>query len=361
MRMHSTNRAQNPNNRASPKPWPLDPSCPLTDDDLVAVRKHRRAMQRGGYRPIGINSPWSLACPPHARGKAPLRKDWQKGQRSWQLLGTPTTDRDKAWAKAEANTGLLLGFREVPIQAIDIDVEDAAAVAGIVDLAAQHLPAGAIIRTRENTARCAVLFRCEPGAVKEKVQGERGAVERLAQGQQLVVHGTHPSGVPYVWRDRRSPWTVPAAELPLATESQIEAFLEAVDASGLLGSRIDRTAVRRRAPGDHVFTSDATEEMRDMLKAHGNQVLPAVEALIRKVGARGPGTRHNTLVTVTGELVRRRWSASLIEKHLVPLANEHFKECDWTDDIRRAVAYAEKQRAAAIAAAFDITHNGGGV
>jgi hypothetical protein len=47
-----------------------------------------------------------------------------------------------------------------------------------------------LIRLRANSPRVAMVLRCEPCALKERLQGERGAVERLATGQQVVVHGT---------------------------------------------------------------------------------------------------------------------------------------------------------------------------
>jgi hypothetical protein len=316
----------------------------LTDVDTRRVRTlRRRPALANGYHLLVINSPWSLACPPHARGKAPLGKEWQKGHRVERLLGKPTSEDDKAWAKAGANTGVLLGFGDVPVQAIDIDVEDAAAIAGILDLAGRHLPAGAIIRTRENTARLAMLFRCEPGALKEKVQAERGAVERLAQGQQLVVHGWHPSGVPLLWRDGRAPWTVPAAELPLATEAQIGTFMTDLAATGVLGAKVDHTTARR-SPGGVGFSGDTAAELREALAAHHGQLLPAITALIRDVGARGPGIRHDILVSIAGYLVRRRWPASSIKEYLLPLVNEHFKDGDWTKEVDDAVSHAEKRQ-----------------
>lgn len=360
MRTSSTFRPERPNplppqKRKEP---PLDLSCPLTDDDTRRVRTlRRRPALENGFHLLVINSPWSLACPPHARGKAPLGREWQKGHSIGRLLGKPVSEADKAWAKAGANTGVLLGFGDVPVQAIDIDVEDAPTVARILDLAGRHLPAGAIIRTRENTARCALLLRCEPAALKEKVQGERGAVERLAQGQQLVVHGWHSSGARLLWHDRRAPWTVPAAELPLATEAQIGAFMAGLAGAGILGARVDHTAARQSS-GSGGFSSDANTELREALAAHGGQGWPAIVALIRDVGARGTA-RHDTLVSITGYLVRRRWSASSIKEHLLPLVNEHFKEGDWAREVHDAVAHAEKRQREQLAAAFEDTTDDG--
>jgi hypothetical protein len=332
---------------------PLDPSCPLTKSDIIGVMRARRRMEANGYYPICINGPWSDACPPYSRGKAPLGKEWQNGHAPWQLWGDPNS----VWAKVAPNSGILLGVGEAPVQAIDID--GPAIVAAILDLVARHLPAGGIVRLRRNSPRLAILFRCELGAVKQKVKAEHGAVERQAQGQQLVVHGWHPSGVRYLWQRPRAPWTVPAAELPLATEMQIEAFLDAVEVNGFLGAKMERTAAHKPKQGEKRHQAEATircgepaEELRHMLRAHNGQVVPAVLALVWAVGARGT-FRHDTLVTVTGYLVHRGWPAPSITDLLLAPVNEHFRDGDWAEEIRRAIAHAEGRQLAAIRADFE--------
>jgi hypothetical protein len=157
--------------------------------------------------------------------------------------------------------------------------------------------------------------------------------------------------VPLLWRDGRAPWTVPAAELPLATEAQIGAFMTDLAGAGILGGKVDHSAARQ-SPGSGGFSGDATIELREALVAHGGQVWSAITALIRDVGARGTG-RHDTLVSVTGYLVRRRWPTCSIKEHLLPLVNEHFKDGDWTKEVRDAVTYAEKCQKEQLAADFD--------
>src|SRR5262249_38467877 len=149
-------------------------SCPLTEADLDAVRLARSQMMKGGYSPLAVHSPWSLACDEMRAGKAPIGKNWQDGHSNWRLFG-----KHPQWARAGANTGLLLGKGDIPIQALDFDINDAAVMAAVITAIKPIVPR-AIIRFRTNSPRLAMLLRCEPGALKEKVQGERGAVERLA-------------------------------------------------------------------------------------------------------------------------------------------------------------------------------------
>lgn len=65
-------------------------------------------MLNGGYRPLAVHSPWSRACAVEVAGKAPMGRDWQKGQPRWRLFG----DHPEC-SRAGANTGLLLGVSDL--------------------------------------------------------------------------------------------------------------------------------------------------------------------------------------------------------------------------------------------------------
>ena len=274
-----------------------------------------------------------------------MGRDWPGGHTPFRLLNPS----DDAWARAGANTGLLLGFGLVPVQALDIDVDDPEDITAIAAIYNRLMPKGALIRTRANSARRAILLRCEPGASKLKVQGERGAVERLAQGQQVVVHGWHPSGVRLGWTRGRSPWKVQAAALPLATESQVAALLDAIATSGALGPKVDRTTPSS-APGG-AWAGSATEAVREAIAAHGGDVLAGIRAAIGEAGARGSG-RHDTVVSATGNLIARGWPAEQVIDHITPLANAAFGEGDWTREVRAAAAHAASRRLATTRAVF---------
>jgi Bifunctional DNA primase/polymerase, N-terminal len=215
------------------------PDCPLMDADLAGVRVVRSRMLDRGYRPLAVHSPWSRACAEERAGKAPLGKDWQKGQPRWRLFGD-----HPEWSRAGANTGLLLGVSDLTLQALDFDINEVTVMAAVLATVKPIVPRKPLIRLRANSPRVAMVLRCEPGALKEKLQGERGAVERLATGQQVVVHGTHPSGAHLEWLNERSPWTVQAAALPLMDEAAVAAMFSAIAASGALGGKLDRTSAK---------------------------------------------------------------------------------------------------------------------
>jgi hypothetical protein len=151
------------------------PDCPLTDADLAGVRVVRSQMLNGGYRPIAVHSPWSRACAVEVAGKAPLGKDWQEGQPRWRLFGD-----HPEWSRAGAKTGLLLGVSDLTLQALDFDINEVTVMAAVLATVKHIVPRKSLIRLRVNSPRVAMVLRCEPGALKEKLQGEHGAVERLA-------------------------------------------------------------------------------------------------------------------------------------------------------------------------------------
>jgi hypothetical protein len=150
---------------------------------------------------------------------------WQHGHDAAVLL-EPKPD--------QTSTGLLTAGLRV----VDVDVDDAAIVAQVTPLAALHLPAGALRRSRGGP-RFALVFRADEGQPAKRVcAGAHGKVEVLGAGQQVLVHGIHPEGQRYVWAGGRDPATVKLADVPSITEAQLTAFLDAVrprlgpDASG---------------------------------------------------------------------------------------------------------------------------------
>src|SRR5437868_10918906 len=78
-----------------------------------------------------------------------------------------------------------------------------------------------LIRNRANSYRTAWIFRLKPGSrpiTKRKhrfytkdedpaVVGKPHEIELLGKGQQCLIQGMHPSGVPYLWLNNKSPLT----------------------------------------------------------------------------------------------------------------------------------------------------------
>jgi hypothetical protein len=166
-------------------------------------------MVRLGYRAIAVHTPWSLAVESPGAGKQPLtevvngqKQPWTRGHSSNRLMrATPLS----------ANTGLLLGG-DTALVALnldppkdDSDADQQSFMTGVQclpRLESLWLQSGALIRVRE-PGSVVLLLRADRAMGKIKVAGERGAVELLAEGQDVVVDGYHPrslSGSLVRWR-----------------------------------------------------------------------------------------------------------------------------------------------------------------
>jgi hypothetical protein len=317
------------------------PNCPLTDADLAGVRAVRSQMLDGGYQPLAVHSPWSLACDEIRAGKAPLGKDWQKGQPRWRLFGN-----HPEWSRASANTGLLLGGSDLALQALDFDIDEVTVMAAVLATVKHIVPRQSLIRLRANSPRVAMVLRCEPVALKEKLQGEHGAVERLATGQQVVVHGTHPTGARLEWHRQRSPWTVQAAALPLMDEAAVAAMFSGLAASGALGSKLDRTSAKSH-PGGAGPRGDIAVAFKACVTRCGG-IVPAVGEFLRETGERGT-YRHDTLVSVAGHLIRVGWPLAQAARLLTENADKWFGEGSWAKEVADALSHATRRQGCALA------------
>jgi hypothetical protein len=312
---------------------------------MIAIR---RAMSEHGYWAVQVNSPWSNCCSPAARGKAPLGRNWQRPTYNPNLLKL-----HPVWSRVAFNTGVLLACEKAadPVQALDIDVDDAARVAALIELAREVLPDfdTALHRFRDNSPRPLFVARCEPMAVKAAVISECGKVERLAHGQQFVAFGIHASGVPLRWKRGWSPATVPTSDLPIWTEQHIVSFLGAVVERGILPApRIpDRSVGSRNAQGGGGST--LRTEMRAKLEKHDGNVVSAILDLFEEVGTAGNG-RHDALLTAAGLLVSRRWPAHPAASFLGRAALQHFtinieNDRDLVAEAASVVQYAAQREA----------------
>jgi hypothetical protein len=343
---------------------PLRPSAPITEADCRRAREIRLAMIANGYSPLSVSSPANPYVAAHVAGKKPsveyadgVAKSWTAGHSQERLMSV---------SPMSSNTGLLLGG-EHDLVAIDIDPAKnagvdarrifARSVLEIIrdSLFAEELLIHALGRKRDG-ASLALLFRTDEALPKQRVSGERGGVEALAQGQQIVVDGLHPSStvdnpVRWTWRDDRAPWTVAIGDLPVIPGGEIERLLEAISVSGILGPPI---AARNRncALGRGSSTArtsrgtayPATVRLRQLLNEHEGRVLPSVRQLVEEVGAVGTG-RHDAVVAICGRLVDLGWDEAWAVDFLVPLLNQHFLEGDWTEEVERAFKHAEKRHA----------------
>jgi hypothetical protein len=329
----------------------LRAGCPITKQDLKEVRLKRQMMVRLGYRTIAVNSPWSLAVEPAGAGKQPLtevvngqKQPWARGRSSNRLMrATPLS----------ANTGLLLGG-DASLVALDLDprkdASDASQQSFITDVLFQPgleplwWQEGALIRFREPYS-VVMLLRADRAMGKIKVAGERGAAELLAEGQQVVVDGYHPrslSGSPvrWTWLEERSPWTVPAADLPVVPAAELEALMQRIAASGLLEAPLPHASVTTIV-ANRTSSYDATKRLHTMVEKHEDLVRPATRERVEQIGGERSG-RRDALVAIAGRLVLEGWSdqSAIL---LAGFVNDRFGEGDQTDEIIKALGRARKR------------------
>lgn len=174
----------------------------------------------------------------------------------WQTRSFSPHEFGKSWP----NTGL----RTRLFPAIDIDVEDAAVVAAVEDVAREILGTTAR-RSRRNSARCALLYRLDGEPFKktrivfESSDGSAGKIEVLGDGQQLVVDGIHASGAPLEWTGSPIDGGSLASMNIEARDAFLSAVRDALEAAGCHNVELDhaeRNGERKPAP-DPVAATDA--------------------------------------------------------------------------------------------------------
>lgn len=170
-------------------------------------------------------------------GKTPSRYD-QHGK----VVGLPkwtshvATDKDVSrWAQV-SDLGICIQTRQV--RAIDIDVADpvcAQRVRDLVELMVQ-LPQ----RRRPNSGKCLLAFRMPGEFAKRIIRTPDGIIEFLANGQQFIAIGTHPSGVRYEWVDVDGVLGLPD-DVPELTPAEFEVLWSALVAAFALPDGETRT------------------------------------------------------------------------------------------------------------------------
>lgn len=160
-------------------------SIGLTDDLLPVVSN-----------PNAIISPDSKM---KALGKTPSqynRKGQVVGIAEWTEHATSASDIDR-WSKIR-DYGICIRTRDV--RAIDVDVEDATQAAEIeAEIRQDFAPHAPPVRKRSNSAKFLIPFRLPGDYAKRILRTAHGNIEFLANGQQFIAAGTHPSGVRYEW------------------------------------------------------------------------------------------------------------------------------------------------------------------
>lgn len=106
-----------------------------------------------------------------------------------------TQAKVRAWAK-DGRLGICVQTRQV--RALDVDIADpavSAEVRELVEMVTGPLPC----RSRSNSGKLLLAFRMPGDFSKQRIKTAAGMIEFLANGQQFIAVGTHPSGARYEW------------------------------------------------------------------------------------------------------------------------------------------------------------------
>lgn len=241
--------------------------------DVIPFASGRAGATRGEWR-AALSSPllpWLLpvACAPapHVRdgaarqpGKIPSQYvtngSWT-GLVGWSKMPPATAQDVTRWAN-DPRLGYCVRLGCYPelseggprLLAIDCDVDDPALADELLAKVEDALAAGAplAIRQREGSPRWAALFRIAdalPGEGMSKrvvTFGDKGNLEILGTGQQLVCAGRHPSGARYSWPQGFA-----------FCECSLERFDRAIYS---LGGEIKANKTKERPKGESVKSAD---------------------------------------------------------------------------------------------------------
>jgi hypothetical protein len=95
--------------------------------------------------------------------------------------------------------------------AIDFDVENETYLTAARDVAERHLGVTPVVRRRDGSIRCALIYRHKAGTQPIRKfagayvdeQGQKQLIETLGTGQQVVLEGPHAKGAMHYWEGDR--------------------------------------------------------------------------------------------------------------------------------------------------------------
>ncbi|MGF2656456.1 VapE domain-containing protein [Serratia marcescens] len=227
----------------------------------------------GEKSPASTLDPKSLGKVPsiyNSAGKIAGFKDWSSHE------ATPA-EIDK-WKRRGYNIGLILGRDNgdgTALCAVDVDTAVADYQDTVYDLLADVTGMLLPYRGRDNSERRAYILRAPVDVMLRRVHklpeenGNGAAVEFLAKGQQVVIHGQHPSKGRYQWIDNPMigmSYELQASDIPTLTGDQFADLWAAVaKALPVTDSTVAR-ASRQRDLSD--IDPCATDDVADYLDAN---------------------------------------------------------------------------------------------
>jgi len=226
---------------ATPEDWAhFDLSCGLTAD-LLPVVSNPEAKISGDSRMKGLGKTPSAY---NQRREVAGLKDWTERQ---------TTARQVEKWSQEGDYGICIQTREV--RGLDIDVPDPGLSAAVARrfLDALGLGRELPVRRRADTGKQLLGFRLPGDFRKRSFRVVDGLVELLANGQQFIAVGHHPSGNRYEWVGGLP------ADFPEISADDFERGWAAIAAEFALPDT-ERRSVRRDGDGQDGAVADPTAE-----------------------------------------------------------------------------------------------------
>lgn len=194
----------------------------------------------------------------------------------YDFLGTlPSREEIAEWDTWEGN----LGLRTDEFPAIDIDINDEEP-ASLIEKHFIDLLGPAPCRLSQFDRRLLPYRSGEPISrhrLSFSYLGQRCAVEVLGKARQFVVHGTHPSGEQYRWRDKAL-WDLAPDSLTTLTAADIDAAFTALAEELRVTAGV--TDVTLKVDGQRDLTSGGSAPSQEELQAPSLQRLSEVVATI---------------------------------------------------------------------------------
>ncbi len=248
---------------------------------------YRRGLLASGYSPLPVT------------GKVPLIIGWQDMEATEDVIA----GWEDKYANA-TNTGILT--RTTP--AIDIDVLDPA-VADELQQIAERIIGASVVRIGQAPKR-ALLYQTDlpfdklASQIYISADGLAHKVEVLCRGQQIVVHGIHPSThSPYTWLGAKPGPKLKRDALPLLSVEKATEFIAAAEQCMIAHGWTAKKKTNGDARG-HCATGGPTSE-RERTYARA-----ALGGCADELAQAAPGERNDTLNKKAfrlGTMVARGW------------------------------------------------------
>ena len=193
-------------------------------------------------------------------GKTPSRLNRQGyvvGIPKWTTIAA-TRDDIESWS--DAGYGACIQTRHV--RALDIDIADPGLAQGVHDVINNYLGCDLPCRSRADSGKRLLAFKLNGDHPKRVITTATGIIEFLANGQQFIAVGTHPSGQPYQW--------LPALPdlIPTITLDQFESLWLALQKKfGVTPAASSTLATRPEIPRS---ANDVNDPTVDFLESHGH-------------------------------------------------------------------------------------------